>query len=473
MPLNILRLNWRHQPPNDRIIFIKALPGPSSSLSESYLSRVAAICLPITRAHHLSVTSLEEFPPNREFAGRNFNAGECIQLVLKSFSGAWLPFRHVQMVMMHELAHNVQMNHGKDFWETRDLFVGELRALWERGYTGDGVWGVGNRLGSGGLGEEFEGERVVDGWGEGEDGPKDLCGGAYRSRKGKRKRKPELTYQERKERRIEKKFGKNGTSLGGDVGTRVELEKGKVVKGQPRVAGSARGRELRAAAALARFDQQKKDEDEESVKNEEGATETESDYEDEDIKMEEAVDIDGSKLQDRKGNGMIRVCEGEDGQDVHVKREMEEIQGIDEAVFRIKDEEDTSSTTSGTRSDTIDASGSNTYFTAIDTPHFPSSVLAVPPRLLDDTTEDTTRLVPSHPSRANSHGSEMSCPVCTTANDPEAPTCIACANVLNLDLVSDHWHCSSEACKDSDYVNAGDCGLCGICGAKKNEVLNV
>jgi DNA-dependent metalloprotease WSS1 len=55
------------------------------------------------KEHYISVMSLEEFPPNRQFVGRNFNAGEVIQLVLKSPStGRWLPFNYVQMVMMHE-----------------------------------------------------------------------------------------------------------------------------------------------------------------------------------------------------------------------------------------------------------------------------------------------------------------------------------------------------------------------------------
>lgn len=55
------------------------------------------------KEHTLSVMSLEEYEPNREFVGRNFNAGEVIQLVLKSPStGRWLPFNYVQMVMMHE-----------------------------------------------------------------------------------------------------------------------------------------------------------------------------------------------------------------------------------------------------------------------------------------------------------------------------------------------------------------------------------
>lgn len=57
---------------------------------------------PIMKRNYLSVRSLEEYEPNREFVGRNFNAGEVIQLVLKSQSGRWLPFNYVQMVMMHE-----------------------------------------------------------------------------------------------------------------------------------------------------------------------------------------------------------------------------------------------------------------------------------------------------------------------------------------------------------------------------------
>lgn len=59
--------------------------------------------VPIMREHSLSVMSLEEYEPNAEFVGRNFNAGEVIQLVLKArFTGHWLPFNYVQMVMMHE-----------------------------------------------------------------------------------------------------------------------------------------------------------------------------------------------------------------------------------------------------------------------------------------------------------------------------------------------------------------------------------
>ncbi|KAF7511247.1 hypothetical protein GJ744_005144 [Endocarpon pusillum] len=144
MPINILRLN--HAPsshPNNLIAFIKPLPRPAAlsteqSHADTFLRAIAAQCLPVMKRHHLSITSLEEHEPNREFIGRNFNNGEVIQLVLQRRDGSWMSFRQVQMVMMHELAHNVQMNHGRAFWAERNQFAAEMKALWERGYTGRG-----------------------------------------------------------------------------------------------------------------------------------------------------------------------------------------------------------------------------------------------------------------------------------------------------------------------------------------------
>ncbi|KAG9793291.1 hypothetical protein KCU88_g494, partial [Aureobasidium melanogenum] len=86
MPLNTLRLNHQKSThPNDRIVFIKPLPRPSSDrtsydLADTFLRAIAAQCLPIMKNHFLSITTLEEHEPNREFIGRNFNNGEVIQL---------------------------------------------------------------------------------------------------------------------------------------------------------------------------------------------------------------------------------------------------------------------------------------------------------------------------------------------------------------------------------------------------------
>ncbi|KAL9000663.1 MAG: hypothetical protein Q9169_000699 [Polycauliona sp. 2 TL-2023] len=327
MPVGIQRLNAHQTHPNDCIVFIKPLPGPTASFAQDFLSRIAAICKPIMATAHLSVMTLEEYEPNPEFVGRNFNAGEIIQLVLKApQSGHWLSFRSVQMVMMHELAHCVQMNHGKEFWKVRNQYAGELRELWGKGYTGDGFWGRGKTL----LSERYEHQGS---WEE-EVMPERLCGGTFRTRRGRKRRRgvksEELSYAERKQRRIEKKFGVSGQQLGGEEETRVKLENGKKPKGKPRVAGSARGRELRAAAALARFGMQK---EEEEVKPEEATGTSDSDGDDgsdiEDVKPEkEALDLNGSKLLDGKGRGMVKVCEDEDEDDVHVKQEMNELHDL-------------------------------------------------------------------------------------------------------------------------------------------------
>ncbi|KAI4281665.1 MAG: hypothetical protein L6R35_005597 [Caloplaca aegaea] len=168
--------------------------------------------------------------------------------------------------------------------------------------------------------------------------PERLCGGTFRTRRGRKRKRggakgEELTYKERQQRRIERKFGTNGQVLGGEEDARVKLENGKKLKGKPRVAGSSRGRELRVAAALARFGAQK----EEKVKKEEAAaaattttmTDSESDSESEDSKSEkEALDLNGSKLLDSKGRGLVKICEDEDEDDMQVKQEMKEMQEL-------------------------------------------------------------------------------------------------------------------------------------------------
>ncbi|RKU40599.1 hypothetical protein DL546_000806 [Coniochaeta pulveracea] len=319
MPLGIQRLNAKRSQPNDRIIFIKPLKGPDEKVAQDFLERIAAQCLPIMRSHHLSVTTLEEYEPNREFVGRNFNAGEVIQLVLKARSGHWLPFNYVQMVMMHELAHCKQMNHSRAFWAVRNEYAEQMRGLWNRSYTGEGIWGRGALLGTG----MWERNTVA----EGEALPEHLCGGTYRSRG--RKRKPRLSYKEQKERRIRKKFGVNGSVLGEDEEVKRKLE-GKRVASKPRVAGSARGRELRAAAALARFETAKKEEqvkikEEEVVVVDDDETASEAETESGDDGPD-ALDVDGTRILDPKGHGMVKVCEDENPDDVDAQNELQELQ---------------------------------------------------------------------------------------------------------------------------------------------------
>ena len=446
------------------------------------------------RENHLYVMSLEEYEPNREFVGRNFNAGEVIQLVLKSpRTGRWLPFDYVQMVMMHELAHCKQMNHSRAFWAVRNQYAAQMQGLWSKGYTGDGIWGRGINLGT----AEWERNTV-----HADDMlPEHLCGGTYRSRRRKRKVKPTLTYQERKEQRILKKFGKNGVALGSDEETKIKLEKGKRVQGKPRVAGSARGRELRAAAALARFEQQKP---EPSAIKDESETESgsESDYDDaasEDVDSKDALDVDGSRLTDKKGRGMIKVCEDENSEDPAARNELDELRGLMRTRRHTKgpsQDSDSDARTGGDRhvavkqeeaeSNPTNHPPANTFVKLEPLDDLPSIKDLQQSTSVSSSSKNRTmdRKPKEEPSQqqlqptnveTNSRASEpihfdtgtATCSMCSYANSKLSVTCAMCANVLNPTITTNSWRCTRESCKDSSFVNSGDCGVCGLCGQKK------
>ncbi|UNI21022.1 hypothetical protein JDV02_007053 [Purpureocillium takamizusanense] len=490
MPWGIQRLNARKSQPNSNIVFIKPLPGSREKTAQDFLERIAAQCLPVMRKHSLYVMTLEEYEPNREFVGRNFNAGEVIQLVLRSpRSGRWLPFEYVQMVMMHELAHCKQMNHSRAFWAVRNGYAVEMHALWSDGYRGEGIWGRGASLGTG----EWARDAVRP---DEEPLPEHLCGGTYRSRGRKRKTKPTLTYQERKERRILKKFGRNGVALGADEEAKVKLEKGKRVQAKPRVAGSARGRELRAAAALARFEQQK--EEKVDLKQEDGMGEetesgSESEYEDGDsgdLDSKDALDVDGSRLTDRKGRGMVRVCEDEDTDDPDARNELDELRDV---FTHTKLKRESPGPNPRSRRAGSEQRGDG---------HDPQPALSK--RIKDEPTEERTSIetLPKVPTRATgsqapiikaeSHTSKTTqpppnprpqrnpqrtaapststCPMCSFANAELAVTCAMCGNVLDPAKTRGTWRCRrSSACNASSYVNSGDCGVCGLCGRRRAD----
>ncbi|KUI53903.1 hypothetical protein VP1G_01506 [Cytospora mali] len=470
MPLNIQRLNAKKSHPNDRVVFIKPLKGRDEAIAQDYLERIAAQCLPIMKEHYLSVTTLEEYEPNPEFVGRNFNSGEIIQLVLKARSGHWLPFNYVQMVMMHELAHCVQMNHSRAFWKVRNLYAEQLRVLWSRGYTGEGMWGRGALLATG----EFERNTVT----AGEELPEHLCGGTYRSRRRKRKAKPEPSYQERKQRRIEKKFGKNGVALGADTDVKAKLEKGRTTQAAPRVAQSKRGRELRAAAALARFEQQKQattEEDGPKDEDESTASETESDYEDAEGGADDALDIDGKKLLDAKGNHMVRVCGDENLGDHDAANELRELQSSMTRYFAPKskerrqlDAQPGTSTTKGESSEATAPSGPNN--TDRDTEatdegrQTPNIKEAKSKPRGKETRQEATK---TETKAASVTGA--TCTICSFQNEAYSVTCGMCSHVLDPTSVPGTWRCRSAPCQGSSYLNAGDRGVCGVCGQRKGE----
>ena len=398
------------------------------------------------------------------------------------------------MVMMHELAHCVQMNHSGAFWKVNNQFKGELRELWRKGYTGEGLWGRGQTLLSG----EYDTGRNL----EIEVLPTNLCGGSFRcSGRGKRKRgreKPKESYAERQQRRIKRKFGVNGITLGEDDDTKIKLEKGMKPKGKPRVAGSKRGRELRAAAALARFDQVKK----EYPKDETLFSDSETEGDEDNGDSAEAFSPDGTRLRDGKGRGMIKVCEDADRNDVHVKQELQELQFLNSVHPDTQTGDTTNVNGSGThvtdhgagspsrlsalqgaaprRPDLINPQASESGLRMEDIPLYDNSKDHSISRQKTAEAEQVTsgslhglRKSSSSNSQDNANHqlqpSKMICPICSMGNESTSLLCIACSHVLDTGKVTKYWRCQSGACKDSEYINAADCGLCGVCGARNSQ----
>jgi hypothetical protein len=331
------------------------------------------------------------------------------------------------------LAHCKHMNHSKAFWAVRNKYADQMRGLWSRKYTGEGLWGRGTLLRSG----EFEANTIL----ANDALPEHLCGGTYRSGGRKRKPKKQVSYQEQKERRILKKFGANGIALGEDEEVKTELENGKKPKGKPRVAKSKRGRELRAAAALARFDQSKKTEE---VKEED--IEMASDSE-----AETASDFDdgGPSIVDKEGRRLIKVCEDENPADSDVQNEMRELA----SASRIKRERSQSPRF-------VKSEIEESLLHRIE-PR-PNSHGRKSPATPDSSTRHT---IPEKPEEeANSVAGD--CPICSFRNIPSSTICDACSHVLAPGKVS-FWRCRSRACQGSLYLNPSDSGICGVCGERK------
>ncbi|SPO29352.1 uncharacterized protein UTRI_04919_B [Ustilago trichophora] len=143
-----LRLNDPDTSRNKHINYITALPQHADSEQAHHrLLQLAAQVQPLMKKHGFQINSLEEFQWNREFAGRNWNNGETVELVLRRQDASFAPLQWVLMVFCHELAHIKYMNHipsqhGKLDRELRN----ECRQLQARGYYGDGFWSAGQRL---------------------------------------------------------------------------------------------------------------------------------------------------------------------------------------------------------------------------------------------------------------------------------------------------------------------------------------
>ncbi|KAF9048620.1 WLM domain-containing protein [Panaeolus papilionaceus] len=181
------RCNTRESNPNPYINFTAALPCDNPKDQErarQLLRALAAQVRPVMRSHGLEINSFEEYEYNTVFAGRNWNNGETIELVLRRPNGSFYPIYWLMSTLCHELAHIKHMNHGPAFQALWTRLRAEVRQLQDKGYYGDGYWSSGTRLSDstrvGGVGIE-----------EG-DFPEYICGGAQtraRPSSGRRKRR--------------------------------------------------------------------------------------------------------------------------------------------------------------------------------------------------------------------------------------------------------------------------------------------
>ncbi|KAJ3801820.1 WLM domain-containing protein [Lentinula aff. detonsa] len=248
------RFNEKETNPNPHINFITPLPAENSHDAREYLRALAAQVRPVMKAHAFTVNSLEEYEHNAVFAGRNWNNGETVELVLRRPSGSFLPSSWLMSTLCHELAHNKHMNHGPAFQALWRRLRNEVRQLQNKGYYGDGYWSAGTRLAD---------SAVISGEGlDMSDLPEYICGGAQsrtrpsnlRQRRGPR-RPREMVASNKTGRQTAKqrKAGSRVTSKYAFQGEGISLGAIDTGKGFGKQASSKRAREERVLAVERRM----------------------------------------------------------------------------------------------------------------------------------------------------------------------------------------------------------------------------
>ncbi|KAJ6619705.1 WLM domain-containing protein [Mycena sp. CBHHK59/15] len=257
------RLNEKEFNPNPFINFISPLDvGEPASQEDArqYLRALAAQVRPVMKTHGFSVNSLEEYEHNKVFAGRNWNNGETVELVLRRADGSFLPASWLMGVLCHELAHIKHMNHGPAFQALWRRLRAEVRALQDKGYYGDGYWSTGTRLSDS---AQVAGDGIEAG-----EFPEYMCGGAHtrtrptalrRKRRARQTRPGDPAASNKTGRQTAKrrKAGARVTSKSAFAGEGASLAQGVEIKGKGtgfrKQAGSKRAREERALAAERRI----------------------------------------------------------------------------------------------------------------------------------------------------------------------------------------------------------------------------
>ncbi|BGP38283.1 hypothetical protein JCM10450v2_002229 [Rhodotorula kratochvilovae] len=223
MPVGHRRFNNPNADPNDNITFIRVLEHfPDADQAQKILDALAAQFKPIMKQWGFGVNSLVEHEWNPVFAGRNWNAGEIVEIVLRRKDGSFAPYQFLLYVMCHELAHIREMNHSWAFQAVNTQLRQALTALRAKGYYGDGFWSTGRSL-------EYATAAAPLAH---EDEPTYTCGGANRSRR-RRRRAPNAQAGPSKPRGEAVKLGTTGrqTKIAPKAGGRVQ-RKGAFPEGE-------------------------------------------------------------------------------------------------------------------------------------------------------------------------------------------------------------------------------------------------
>ncbi|KAL1949510.1 hypothetical protein VTO73DRAFT_8391 [Trametes versicolor] len=254
-----VRINEKEANPNPHVNFIAPLRLNDAAAEEEarqLLRALAAQVRPIMKTEGFVVNSLEEYEHNQVFAGRNWNNGEVVELVLRGAGGAFLPTPWLLSTLCHELAHVKHMNHGPAFQALWTKLRNDVRELQSKGYYGDGYWSSGTRLAD----SARMGSQGLDTG----DLPEYMCGGAQSRarptslRRRRRQAGPSnhTGAQTAKRRKAGSRVTAQGTFQGSGKALNEDVsdeERKKAGTGFRKKAASKRAREERALAAERRL----------------------------------------------------------------------------------------------------------------------------------------------------------------------------------------------------------------------------
>ncbi|KAJ7157090.1 WLM domain-containing protein [Mycena filopes] len=125
---------------------------PKEDQALAMLQRIASLVKPIMRKYGWNLPLLAEFfPANDNLLGMNVNAGQKILVRLRPARAPETFYEEEELVqtMLHELTHNVHGPHDEKFYKFLSVLQDEYDALQRSGYSGEGFFSKGNRVGIG------------------------------------------------------------------------------------------------------------------------------------------------------------------------------------------------------------------------------------------------------------------------------------------------------------------------------------